>query len=369
MREVSTQVEATEGNLMACRCQGARIVFAEGEEGNVKAQLCECIDIKPPIAHRNSESWEDDYEPLDREALEAYEASRIQIERLHKKAALISAAQIPNRYINALAADFYKPEIIEWKDDLIAGTSDERLLFFFGSTGTGKTQTAAFLTMHYLQAANDKSALYLPTYQLLENKRSSTAYSFDAKNLKDEAEYTFKETIKKAHAVDFLVLDELGQEKLTPMESKLIFELIDKRYSANKITILISNHCDNKELSLEGKRLSELVSARISSRLKSAKHFHFSGPDYRAQSQSETISREEVESFMVPAKILTHDEHEHQIMTWLTRNPAFEVVSTQKRQSLTDIVEGIEHDMDRPKASHYRDVPFVIMKIKSFTHC
>ena len=59
----------------------------------------------------------------------------------------------------------------------------------------------------------------------------------------------------------------------------------------------------------------------------------------------------------MPAKILTHDEHEHQIMTWLTRNPAFEVVSTKKRKELTYIDEnGEETDMDRPEPAFHRDV-------------
>lgn len=59
---------------------------------------------------------------------------------------------------------------------------------------------------------------------------------------------------------------------------------------------------------------------------------------------------------MVPAKILTLGNDEQQIMTWLTRNPAFEVVSTQKRQELTEIVNGVGRDKDRTQATFYKDV-------------
>ncbi len=339
-----------------CQCMGLMALLSEGADGFIKAEPCSRIRSLEPEQPFHDDSPDDWYEPKSEQELIELENKRIDFEKAKKRSEFINDARIPNLYLNALRDDFYQKEVLQWRDEILSGNATSKMLFFFGGVGAGKTHTAIFLLMSYLQGTASSSALYLPTYTLVEKKRCAAAYSFDARSLKDEAEFTVQQMQKKLRLIDFLVLDELGQEKLTPMESKLIFDLIDHRHSANKITILISNHCDNRDLSLDGKKLSELVGARISSRLKVAKSFHFSGPDYRAQTHSETITKEEVERFTVPAKILAHGNDEQQIMTWLTRNPAFEVVSTQKRQELTEVRDGEELDKDRPVAYIYKDV-------------
>lgn len=353
-----------------CSCLGTHVTLSEGSDGFIEANTCLCVDLMKPTLPIQKELPRDDWGDLIDEGdedynsefssqLQIYETAKKKYESIAKKHTSITEAKIPNLYINALKDTFYIKEISACRDDLTSEKNANNLHFFFGGVGTGKTQSAVFLAMSYLTTKPQKSALYIPAHKLMEKKRSTSAYSFDAKVLKDTAELEYQRTFEKSKNVDFLVLDELGQAKLSEMESKVIFDLLDFRYSSKKITILISNHCDSKKLTLDGKRLSTLVGARIASRMKSAKMVHFSGHDYRAQLKPEMISREEVENFNMgeaSPKLMTLDENTHHIMNWLTRNPAFETVDTKKRKALTEIVAGEERDKNRESPCVYTDV-------------
>ncbi len=319
----------------SCRiCLGALFLPFEGKNGSVGATLCTCVEMM----NKNGDNWR------------LYELAQ-------KKPQLISAAEIPNRYLSLISDSNQKAELIDWIEGVAIGSTVNHFLYFYGGVGTGKTRSSIFLILQYLQKTQGKSGFYIPVYKFLDLKRRTHSYSYAEKDLKVETEFSFNLYLDKIKNTDFLILDELGQEVLSPKERRLIFDIIDSRYGANKVTVLISNHCDIKELSLDGQLLSKFVGRRISSRLKSAKNVYFDGADFRLQEQTETITKEDIERFMVPAKILTHDEHEHQIMTWLTRNPAFEVVSTKKRKELTYLdAKGEETDKDRPEPAFYSDV-------------
>ncbi len=75
--------------------------------------------------------------------------------------------------------------------------------------------------------------------------------------------------------------------------------------------------------------------------------------------EAEIIPKEEIENFNMgeaSPNLMAIDENTHHIMNWLSRNPAFETVSPNKRKELTAIVNEAEHDKDRPAASIYKDV-------------
>jgi DNA replication protein DnaC len=343
-----------------CGCLGTYVLLSEGRDGFVKAEPCLCIEALTPT-NPYQRTYHDGFGNYDQDGIDLseYENQLQFFNALKKNHQAITDAKIPNLYKNSLNENFYTAEVSKARDELISEAVTNKFHFFYGNTGTGKTQSAIYLLMSYLRAHPQRSAFYIPTHILLEKKRLTSAYSFEAKSLKDGAEFSYRNAIKKVKDIDFLVLDELGQTKLTDMESKVVFDLLDHRYAANKVTILISNHCDNKRLSLDGKKLSTLVGARISSRLKSAKQVHFSGPDYRAQAKPEMISEEEAENFNMgeaSPKLMTLDENTHHIMNWLTRNPAFETVDTKKRKALTEIVAGNERDKNRESPCVYTDV-------------
>ena len=288
--------------------------------------------------------------------------SRAVFARIERLAEAFTKARIPNLYGNALKESFYSKEVLDCLERQSSKDSTKNpLYFFYGEPGTGKTHSSIFLLMNFVKTFPNKTAYYSTSYSIVEKKRSASAFSYDAKILKDEAELQYKTSLEKLKSVDFLVFDEIGQERLTEPESKVIFNILDHRYAANKITILISNHSDTRELSLDRKLLSSLVGDRISSRVKSARAVYFSGRDHRVRDENvaELISKEEIAGFNMgeaSPKLMMLDDNTHHIMNWLARNPAFETVETRRRNSLTGIVDGKPWDKDRPEASLYKDV-------------
>ncbi len=324
--------ELPEGNhqlqaIEPCAACTDKFLMAEGQEGTIIATTCTvCVPF-------NSNSW----------AVDA---------KIHA----IGAAEVPNRYFKALTRENIRPEILEVAESLISQQNKNPFLFFHGGIGTGKTHSAAHIMLNYLQKTN-LSCFYIPVYEYLELNRNRSAYGFEHGKLRSNTQHAFKHVRDRSKNVDLLILDELGQEVLTTDQQKSVFDLLDSRYRSNKPTILISNHCENKAISLDGKILSELIGSRIASRIKSAKLVYFSGEDYRVTKEhSEVITEEEAEKFKMNEKILTHSDDEHQIMTWVTRISAFKTVSTQERKDLTYIYNGEERDSDRREPSIYEDI-------------
>ena len=83
-------------------------------------------------------------------------------------------------------------------------------------------------------------------------------------------------------------------------------------------------------------------------------------PETKKESvQEEIVSKEEIEKFnMVSTSIALSslDDNTHHIMTWLAQNPAFETVSLQRRNALTEVVGGEKRDLNRDKVSVYMGV-------------
>ena len=310
-------------------CKNRRLRLSEGENGRIMAKFCSCVEERG--------NWEE------KEALQET------ADDLHR-------AEIPNRYLAARDPKGIHPEILSWIEKYKAQQEVPSTLFLYGGVGAGKTHSAIHALLSVFPETT--SFLYLPTYKFLELRNEYLDHRFsDDKEEKSRSAKVYRNYHRFLKTCDFLVLDELGQEKLAPDESKVLFQLLDTRYSSGKVTICISNHSDDRKRSLDGKLLTSLVGARIASRLKSAQQVYFTGPDLRVHEGSEVISKEEIDNFMVPAKILTHSDDTHHIMNWLARNPAFEVVSTQKRKELTYIDQkGQERDKDRPIESFARDV-------------
>ena len=320
--------------LASCnRCNGSGLSLETSKDGHVLAKKCCCLEG----ASHNGGDWQ-------------------RHQALEDKACQISAVEVPNRFFKALTSPCERPDLDEWVESIRDGKCQIPMAFFFGDTGTGKTHAAAGILLD-LMLRGECTGLYVPLYVLLNDRQSHLETRYD----KDEGEKqrnrrVHRWYVSRVQKVDILVLDEMAQAKLTYDERKFVFGILDQRYAAGKITILISNHCKNPNLSLEFKTLISMVGKRISSRIDSAKHFYFKGQDRRLQEGAISISQEDIESFTVPAKLHTLDKDTHQIMTWLTRNPAFETVSTQERKQLTMVKDGVERDMNRETPTSYTDV-------------
>lgn len=260
-------------------------------------------------------------------------------------AGTISCAKIPAKYIGAAAAN---------GDSLLdAGP----LIFFYGKCGTGKTHRSIQVMMQAIRSQVAKRALYLTLNADLMTYRSlASAISFS--HVKDNLEYEIHKLCLEIFDIDFVVIDEVGNgKKLSQEQEQILFDIVDKRYSKEKKTVIISNNSVNA--------LKKQLGERIVSRLDAAVCQHFEGKEWRKEqgkiinvaADVEDFTKEEVDNFMVPAKILTHGDDEHTIMNWLARNPAFETVSTQRRKELTHTdPNGEESDKDRPEKTTVSNV-------------
>jgi len=115
-------------------------------------------------------------------------------------------------------------------------------LFIAGAVGCGKTLYAAGLTiksmqMSYTERKGPRNFLFVTIPELLNEIRDS----FDDPN---KQAY---EIINKYHETDWLILDDLGVEKVTEWVLQTLYIIINNRYEYLKSTIFTSN-LDGKEL-------------------------------------------------------------------------------------------------------------------------
>lgn len=100
--------------------------------------------------------------------------------------------------------------------------------FLYGDIGTGKTYEAAGLAREALR-------------QGLTTRFYSMARLFDAilgYDRHDPSDYT----LSSIRNCGFLVIDDLGKEKLTEWKYEQLFEVIDHRYGHEKMTCITSNY-------------------------------------------------------------------------------------------------------------------------------
>ena len=152
------------------------------------------------------------------------------------------------RYIESLGTD----------EDCI---DEGKGLFMQGSPGAGKTHLAVAI----LKAALVKghSGYFGPMYEIIE--RAKRSYSTD------------EEVAERLASVDLLVVDDLGQERLTDWRRELTFTIFSRRYNESKAIIVTTN--------LPGAVISKRYSDSFFSRLVGASHVVAlkDVPDFRRQ--------------------------------------------------------------------------------------
>lgn len=277
----------------------------------------------------------------------------------------VESVRIPNLFIEEIKSESFDQRIKKWILSYINGKKQNNALFLTGGTGTGKTASACGALALLIKSKNGDTDCFqvtckeiIDTKEISEGKKRSNTYTEHAKRDTRNSINKYKYLIERIKSCEFLVLDELGQDRISLNEQSNLFDIIDQRITSCKPTIFISNHAFNKDQSLNKYTIDKYLGERILSRLKFCQHYHFDGQDRRAASSSILIITEkEKEEYMLPRPVLNQKNNEQHIMTWLTRNPAFEVVSTQKRKSLTFIdVKGEKIDMDRPEPIIYENV-------------
>lgn len=99
-------------------------------------------------------------------------------------------------------------------------------IVFYGNSGVGKTHLATAIGM--TAAQNRKSTYFIKCADLMDNLR------------KAHLEGRLSERLKKFCGYRLLIIDELGYLPISREDSKLFFQLIDKRYERNS-TIITTN--------------------------------------------------------------------------------------------------------------------------------
>lgn len=109
-------------------------------------------------------------------------------------------------------------------------------LFYSGKAGVGKTVNAACILLHDMEAAkttrssrdHTRTHLFITCQDMLEDIRSG---------------FVSKENVQtKYRDVDFLVIDDLGVEKVTDWVFSTLYAIIDYRFNHYKTTVYTSNY-------------------------------------------------------------------------------------------------------------------------------
>ena len=125
-------------------------------------------------------------------------------------------------------------------------------LLFLGSCGTGKTHLACAIMIELLK----EYAFSYPRYYKASEIFSAVRSTYQAGASTNE-----EETLKFFSSIQLLVIDEVGVQKGSEAEKRILFSILDNRVTSNKPSILLSN--------LGPKALEELLGDRLYERIRS----------------------------------------------------------------------------------------------------
>lgn len=150
-------------------------------------------------------------------------------------------------------------------------------IVFVGNPGTGKTHLA--ISIAYSVAIRRNSVYFIKFNKLINTLK--TAHN----------EGTFERKVKQFYKYKLLVIDEVGFNEITPLESKLFFQLIDLRYT-KRSTIFTSNITFDKWPQILGN--DEMITKAILDRILHYSYlFNITGPSYRIKDKLKPLRSEE----------------------------------------------------------------------------
>ena len=187
---------------------------------------------------------------------------------------LTVASRIPRRYEKCSFSNFIsEPETSQEKALLHAHKfaneypAVERGLLFMGPAGVGKTHLAVSIIRDLIEKGF--AGLFCEFGSLLKEIQDSYNPVSKSSELK---------VLAPVFQADVLVLDELGASVPTDWVRDTMYQIINKRYNDNKLTIFTTNYSD------KNKELEERITYRLRSRLyEMCTNVVIDGEDYRRQ--------------------------------------------------------------------------------------
>lgn len=162
----------------------------------------------------------------------------------------------------------FKNGVVEYVKEMKSG-SLKRNMVLLGNCGTGKTHMACAIGM---EAVRDGKTVLFATVSEVIRRIQATHKSAT------ETEYQLMNSYAE---IDLLILDEVGVQYNTESSHRIMTEIVNERYNAEKPTIFISN--------LGKAEFSQLMGQRVMSRMREdgCKPFVCDWQDYRVAKGSE----------------------------------------------------------------------------------
>ena len=154
--------------------------------------------------------------------------------RDHEKAVvqgLVARAKLPD--LQRCRTDLHGDEWLAARHTVASKLTTGMLAALLGSRGTGKTQLAVWVAQ-FNAAFHRRTSRYVKTLDLFLAIRATFKH----------VATTEDDVVRYFTSPDLLIVDELHERGETEWEDKILAHIIDKRYMANRDTILIANQTE-----------------------------------------------------------------------------------------------------------------------------